>query len=144
MKGWLLVQPYDEYLEATHQRGAAKPETFVLLNNQLPPGAEGVYPISYAIKSQQFLKLFAENAETKIGANFNIENNVPDGDNGAYEITGGRLGGTGTFVNVAAKEEAPDFGKFFICHSNTPNGLHLRWEVGLDEIVDGENLSFTS
>ncbi len=34
MKGWLLIQPYDEYLAATNQSDAAKPETYILLKRE--------------------------------------------------------------------------------------------------------------
>ena len=141
MKGWLLIQPYDEYLAATNQSDATRPSTFVLLNRESLAPADGVLPLSYAIKTAGFLRVFAEHEETKIGANFNIKNNVPDGHNGDYEIKGGRLESAGTFINVAPKEET-EFKKFFICHSNTTHGLHLRWEVGLDEITDDEDVQF--
>jgi|HubBroStandDraft_1064217.scaffolds.fasta_scaffold616879_1 hypothetical protein len=141
MKGWVFIQPYAEYLEATHQSGASKPETFILLNQQSSSIDQGAFPVTYAIKSGNFLRVFAEHEAIKIGANFNIKNNVPGDNNGTYEIKGGRLDGSGIFINVAAKEET-DFGKLFICHSNTPDGLHLRWEVGLDEIVNDENITY--
>jgi hypothetical protein len=141
MKGWLLIQPYDEYLAATNQSDVERPSTFVLLNRESLAPADGILPLSYAIKTAGFLRLFAEHEETKIGAHFNIKDNVPDGNNGDYEIKGGRLESSGTFINVAPKEET-EFKKFFICHSNTNKGLHLRWEVGLDEITDDEDVQF--
>ena len=141
MKGWLLIQPYNEYLAATDQTDAEKPGTFILLNREGLFASEGVLPLSYAIKSGGFLRVFAEHEGTKIGANFDVVNNVPDGKNGDYEIKGGRLESEGTFINVAVKEET-EFKKFFICHSNTTKGLHLRWELGLDEIVDDEDIKY--
>jgi hypothetical protein len=144
MKGWLLIQPYTEYLEATNQSDAEKPQTYILLKREAAAAAtEGAAPvmfaIKYAINYPDSIKVFAENEGTQIGATFNTRDrdNVPGGNNGAYEIKGSPWESTGTFVNVAEKKET-DFLKFFICHSKTPKGLHLRWEVGLDEISDGE------
>ena len=141
MKGWLLIQPYDEYLAATNQSDVEKPSTFVLLNRESLAPADGVLPLSYAIKTAGFLRLFAEHEDTKIGAHFNVKNNVPDGNNGDYEIKGGRLESAGTFINVTPKEET-EFKKFFICHSSASHGMHLRWEVGLDEITDDEDVTY--
>jgi hypothetical protein len=145
MKGWLLIQPYDEYLAATNQSDAAKPETYILLKRE-SSAAEGAAPVMYAIKYAinypDSIKIFAENEGTQIGATFNTRDrdNVPGGNNGTYEIKGSPWESTGIFVNVAQKTET-DFQKFFICHSNAANGLHLRWEVGLDEVADGEMIS---
>lgn len=145
MKGWILIQPYAEYLEATGQSEAAKPETFILLKREASSLAEGAFPVmygvKYAIKYPDSIKIFAEQEGTQIGATFNTRNNEPGGNNGNYEIKGSPLESTGTFVNVAPKKET-DFQNFFICHSNTPNGLQLRWEVGLDEISDGDMISY--
>ena len=141
MKGWLLIQPYDEYLAATDQTGAERPATFILLTRESLSPTEGVLPLSYAIKSGGFLRVFAEHEDIKIGANFNIKDNVPDGHNGDYEITGGRMESHGVFVNVNPKQDT-EFKKFFICHSDTTKGLHLRWEIGLDDIVDDEDIKY--
>jgi hypothetical protein len=141
MKGWLLIQPYDEYLAATNQSDAASPATFILLTREGLSPTESVLPLTYAVKTGGFLRVFAEHEETKIGANFNITKNVPEGNNGDYEIKGGRFESHGNFINVTPKEQT-EFKKFFICHSNTTKGLHLRWEVGLDEFVDDEGITY--
>ena len=139
MKGWLLIQTYAEYREATHQSHASSPESFILLNHQSSTTAKGAFPISHSIKVQDFLKVYAEHDGTKVDAKFNIVNNVQDGDNGTYQIKGGRFSGAGTFVNIAPKEES-DFKMFFLCHSNSPSGLYLRWEVGISELVEAESI----
>jgi hypothetical protein len=145
MKGWLLIQPYAEYLEATGQSKAEKPETFILLKHESVAAAEGAAPvmfaIKYAIQHPDSMKIFAEQDGTQIGATFNTRNNEPGGNNGAYEIKGSPWESAGTFVNVAEKKET-DFPRFFICHSKAPSGLHLRWEVGLDEVSDGEMINY--
>jgi hypothetical protein len=137
MKGWLFIEPQAEYLKTTHQANVKRAETFILLHLQPPPITPGAFPITHSIKDQEFLKIYGEWEGVKINANFNTVNNVQDGDNGAYEIKGGRFNGTGTFVNVTPKEHA-DFKMFFLCHSNSPNGLFLRWEVGINEIIDAQ------
>ena len=144
MKGWLLIQPYAEYLEATNQSEAARPETYILLKREASAAAETTAPvmfaIQFAIQYPDSIKIFAEHEGTQIGATFSTRDNEPGGNNGTYEIKGSPWESTGIFVNVAPKKET-DFPNFFICHSKAPNGLHLRWEVGLDEVSDGEMIS---
>lgn len=144
MKGWLLIQPYDEYLAATNQSEVEKPETYILLKREAPAptvAAPVMLAIQFAIHYPDSIKIFAEQEGTQIGATFNTRNNEPGGNNGTYEIKGSPWESAGTFVNVAEKKES-DFPKFFICHSNAPSGLHLRWEVGLDEAADGDMISY--
>ncbi len=98
--------------------------------------ARGWHPITHSIKKEEFLKVYAEREGAgRVDVRFNIQTNIPDGDNGSYQITGGQFAGQGKFVNVATKVNF-DFKHFFVCYSTSPNGLFLRWQVGVNEIVD--------
>jgi hypothetical protein len=131
---YLFIQQQSEFLRHEHLEFESVPET------RLSYPAKGWYQITHAIKDGEFLKISAERDGIRIEARFNIEKNVPHGDNGSYQITRGIFAGTGTFLNVNRQKNS-DFNQFFVCHSSSPtNPSMLRWQVGLDDFVHVHNV----
>jgi hypothetical protein len=139
-KGWkikmkyLFIQMQSEFLRREHLEFDSAPET------RASYSTKGWYQISHAIKDGGFLKISAERDGIRIEACFNIEENIPHGDNGSYEITRGIFAGTGTFLNVSRKENS-DFNHFFVCHSSSSTKPSmLRWQVGVDSFIHAQDI----
>ncbi len=104
----------------------------------------GWYKITHSIADGDFVKIAAQRDKITVETRFNVVNNVPEGDNGYYEIKGGSFAGNGAYLNISRKrredlgfhaKDNADFTNFFICHSHSwPNGVHfLRWRIALKE-----------
>lgn len=133
---YLFIQTQAEY------RGPGqRPYADFPFEPQSSYAVKGWLPINRSIKDGDFLKVSAERDGVRVEARFSISKNVPDGDNGSYEIRGGPFAGTGTFRNIR-RDHSPDFSHFFVCHSDSPaRGTMLRWRIGVDEFVDVATIS---
>lgn len=137
MKGYLLIQPPAEFRKYILDK-------YTEDGTELSYMAKGWLPITHAIKEGAFLKVRADLNNIQVEARFNIQPTVVlrDPDN-SYEVQGGVFEGRGTFFKVA-REQNPEFNDFFICDSTSRSGRALRWEIGVNQIMDADTVSAES
>ncbi len=131
VKGYLRIEPPAEYLKNILAAYAeSDPRSYA---------GKGWLPVTTSIKEGEILKVYAERETIRIDARFNIQQNSQDADDARYEIRGGQFSGNGIFLDVS-EEQHSDFQHFFVCNSTTSRGVLLRWEVGVNAILDADSI----
>ena len=136
MKGYLFVRPVSEIARESKMFSYSEAELLAIR-----PSLEGLgwIPLTSAIKQGSVFKVSAEKHGTHYEARF--DTGISRGDNGLCQICGCSLACVGTFVNVWTRTSA-QFKLLFVCHSSSGDGRSLlQWWIGVNEIVDAENLS---
>ena len=145
--GYLFFQRQDEFLKDLKQN-QFNPYAYVPPNPSSLSSyfGNGWSKITHLIPDGEFIKIAAGRDGLAVEARIYIVKNIDGGDNGRYEIRGGLIPGSGTFLSIRRGErndmsfeakDNQDFAHFFICHSHASmnNGIPLlRWRVVLREL----------
>jgi len=145
--GYLFFQSVEKFQKQKHKTLFDEFVEQSPANGLISYSGNGWCKITHSIVDGEFLKIAGQRDIITVEARFNMVNNVPEGDNGFYEIKGGSFAGKGTFLNILRMpredldfqaRDSADFTHFFICHSHSsPKGIHfLRWRIALKDFLN--------